>query len=106
VYHLFPNTVIATFPTRYVFIVLEPQAVGRTAFLTTVLGPREQRTGKGRNDEAAQRLLAMGGAEDLAAAQSVQRGLTAGANEALEFGLYESGIAHFHRNLDAALARP
>jgi choline monooxygenase len=34
----------------------------------------------------------------------VQQGLSAGANEFVEFGRHESAIGHFHATLDARLA--
>jgi phenylpropionate dioxygenase-like ring-hydroxylating dioxygenase large terminal subunit len=117
VYHLFPHAMVATFPGRVLVFVLEPLAVDRTRVLTYGLvvppgggaghpglpagdpaaaAPSDRRR---RNDD----LVAEGGAEDFAVARSVQRGLSGGANEYLEFGLFEGAIAHFHRTLDAAL---
>ncbi len=49
-------------------------------------------------------LLGAGAEQDFAVARAVQRGLASGANEHLDFGLFEGAIGHFHRTLDAALA--
>jgi hypothetical protein len=48
-------------------------------------------------------LIDAGAAEDRAVACRIQRGLASEANECFEFGRFEGAIAHFHRNLDAAL---
>ena len=42
-------------------------------------------------------------AEDYAIGESIQAGLSAGANEHLHFGLFEGTLAHFHRSLQSAL---
>jgi phenylpropionate dioxygenase-like ring-hydroxylating dioxygenase large terminal subunit len=106
VYQFFPNVMLATFPNRIFLVVLEPLAVDRTLQLTTVL------TNSPEQDERAQAFLARGaalvdrgGLEDREMVESGQRGLAAGANEFLEFGRFEAQIAHFHRQLSAALER-
>ncbi|HEX8803122.1 MAG TPA: SRPBCC family protein, partial [Acidimicrobiales bacterium] len=116
VYHLFPNVMVATFPGRRVLVVgLEPLAVDRTrvhidglvagrAVVSGAGGRREGGDGEDRRGGGGPDLVARGGAEDFTVARSVQRGLAAGANTHLEFGLFEGAIAHFHRMLDAALA--
>jgi phenylpropionate dioxygenase-like ring-hydroxylating dioxygenase large terminal subunit len=52
-----------------------------------------------RDAEFAER----GIAQDRAVVESIQRGMASGANEAYTFGLFESAIVHFHRNLHAML---
>ena len=104
VHHLFPNAVVVTFPAQVLVFVIEPRAVDRTTFVSFALGrppgaPGVPSPGRGGGTD----LLALGGAEDFAAARAVQRGLHSGANDHLTFGRHESAIAHFHRHLDAAL---
>jgi phenylpropionate dioxygenase-like ring-hydroxylating dioxygenase large terminal subunit len=98
VYHLFPNVMIATFPSQLLMIVLEPIATDRTMTFTyawrDVVNPQ-------RGDPG---LAPRGAAEDFQMARSIQRGLASGPNEYLQFGRFEGAIAHFHRTLDAALA--
>jgi len=98
VYHLFPNVMIATFPSQVLMIVLEPLATDRTMAVTyawrDVVNPP-----RGDPD-----LAPRGAAEDFRTARSIQRGLASGSNEYLQFGRFEGAIAHFHRTLDAALA--
>lgn len=105
VYHLFPNAMVATFPGRILMVALEPLAPDRTRQLTWVLsegdeGDAEASPARGRGAE----LVDAGATEDREVVCAAQRGLASGANEFLEFGLFESAIVHFHRTLHAALA--
>jgi choline monooxygenase len=105
VYHLFPNAVVATFPGLRLLFVLDPVAPAETrlvtfAFSTSAGGAAPPSGGEPRGERP---LLLDGVDEDFDAARSVQRGLARGANEFLEFGLYESAIGHFHRHLDRAI---
>ena len=108
VYHLFPNAMVATFPTNMFLVVLEPLALDRTLMITYLLakaGDGEHRA-RGSGQPAALRgldLVDAGGAEDRAVACAVQRGLASGANEFFEFGRFEGAIAHFHCALHAAI---
>lgn len=97
-YHLFPNVMIATFPTNVSVVVLEPLTLERTRVLSFVLS----RDGAPEPDYATA-FIDAGLSEDRAVACSIQQGLASGANEFLEFGRYEGAIGHFHRTLGAAL---
>jgi phenylpropionate dioxygenase-like ring-hydroxylating dioxygenase large terminal subunit len=98
VYHLFPNAIVATFPTQRLLFILEPLAVDETRMTTYAFSTDPSQTAPAGPD-----LLLDGGREDFDAARSVQRGLTSGANDFLEFGLFESAIRHFHVHLDEAV---
>jgi phenylpropionate dioxygenase-like ring-hydroxylating dioxygenase large terminal subunit len=106
VYQLFPNAMLATFPGRKLLFVLEPTAVDRTTMVTFAMTPdappRPPRQPRRASADGPD-LVALGGAQDFVAARAVQRGLTSGTNEHLEFGRNESGLIHFHQQLDAAL---
>jgi phenylpropionate dioxygenase-like ring-hydroxylating dioxygenase large terminal subunit len=103
--HLFPNAMVATFPGRIFVVSLDPLAPDRTRQLTWVLGDRDERGAEAPAASArGAELVQAGAAEDQEVVCSVQRGLASGANEFLEFGLFESAIGHFHRALGAALA--
>jgi phenylpropionate dioxygenase-like ring-hydroxylating dioxygenase large terminal subunit len=105
VYHLFPNAMVATFPGRVFLVALEPLAVDRTRQLTWVLGAGDEREAEaGTRRERGAALVDAGAAEDRDVACAIQRSLASGANEFLEFGLFEGAIGHFHRTLHAALA--
>jgi phenylpropionate dioxygenase-like ring-hydroxylating dioxygenase large terminal subunit len=104
VYHLFPNAIVATFPGRMIVVALEPLGVDRTRQVTYALSERAQ---DDRHAQAAlesgKKLVDGGAAEDREVVCAAQRGLASGANEFLEFGLFEGAIGRFHRALHAAL---
>jgi phenylpropionate dioxygenase-like ring-hydroxylating dioxygenase large terminal subunit len=104
VYHLFPNVMIATFPTHVTISVLEPLAIDRTRLVThtlsTMLDKEEDR------ETVARRLAFVnaGSIEDREVACSAQKGLSTGANQVFTFGLFEGAIRHLHVNLKRTLA--
>ncbi len=104
VYHLFPNVMIATFPTHVTISVLEPLAKDRTRLVThtlsTMLDKEEDR------DTVARRLAFVnaGSKEDREVACSAQKGLSSGANQVFTFGLFEGAIRHMHLNLAQTFA--
>jgi len=102
-YHFFPNVVIATFIGRIVVIAVEPISVGSSLLVTYSLTNRSQDDPGQAALQRGGELVNLGAAEDRAMACSVQRGLASGANEYLEFGLFEGAIAHFHSFLDWAI---
>jgi choline monooxygenase len=104
VYHLFPNVMLATFPDQVIAVVIDPVDIDHST--VTTYGMANSRvvnhnapTGGGRS------LLDQGALEDNAMSAGVQLGLSARANEFVEFGRHESAIGHFHATLDARLAR-
>ncbi|WP_315835296.1 aromatic ring-hydroxylating oxygenase subunit alpha [Bradyrhizobium prioriisuperbiae] len=103
VYHLFPNVMVATFPTNMIMTVLEPLAVDRTRIVTYTLsnlaGHEEGRTAIAQGRD----FVALGAAEDRDMACAAQRGLAARANDVFTFGLFEGAIRHLHRNLQAVI---
>src|SRR5262249_46385817 len=103
VIQLFPNTMIATFPGRTLVFVLEPSAVDRTTMVTFSLSSNAPMKRPRHTPANAPDLVALGGAQDFVAARAVQRGLTSGTNDHLEFGRNESGLIHFHHQLDLAV---
>lgn len=103
VYHLFPNVMLATFPTNTIMTVLEPLAVDRTRLITYTLSAMAQEE-EGRAAVAQGRnFVAAGALEDREVACAAQRGLASRANQFFTFGLFEAAIGHFHRQLYAAL---
>lgn len=103
VYHLFPNVVVSTFPDCMQVVVLEPLGLELTRqhmFLLANCGD------KGDALDAilkGQEFAKMGAIEDREVVLGAQRGLKAGANEFLEFGLFESAIGRFHEALTGEL---
>ena len=102
VYHLFPNAMVATFPTNTQMIVLEPLAIDRTKLLNWTLWDKA-----GEHDAAAvaqgRDFAQTGVAEDREMVAAIQRGLASGANEFFQYGLFEGAISQFHRNLHQIL---
>jgi phenylpropionate dioxygenase-like ring-hydroxylating dioxygenase large terminal subunit len=104
VYHLFPNVMIATFPTHVTISVLEPLTIARTRLVThtlsTMLDKEEER------ETVARRLAFVnaGAKEDREVACSAQKGLSTGANQVFTFGLFEGAIRHMHLNLAQTMA--
>lgn len=105
-YQVFPCAIVAVLSRHTAMAVLEPIDVQSTRVINYVLTNRA--TGGEAEREAAERDVSFvkqtGGTEDLAVTQAIQRSLASGANEVFTFGRHEGAIAHFHRELDAALA--
>jgi phenylpropionate dioxygenase-like ring-hydroxylating dioxygenase large terminal subunit len=105
VYHIFPNALITVLSNHTNLIVLEPVNVERTNVVRYTF---ENTSAAARTPEAVQRdtdFVATGAAEDREVVCAIQRGLASGANDSFVFGHFESAIVHFHRTLDAELAR-
>lgn len=104
VYHLFPNVMVATFPTNIATVILEPRAIDRTLLVTYTLSDRGDETVETHVDlKRAGDFVNAGAVEDREVAAAIQQGLKSGANDFFEYGRFESLIGHFHRTLDAAL---
>jgi phenylpropionate dioxygenase-like ring-hydroxylating dioxygenase large terminal subunit len=107
VYHLFPNALVTILSRHAALVVLEPLAVDRTRVVSYSLADScDEREAL----EAAARDAAFvnetGAAEDRDIVRAIQRSLSSGANDVFTFGRFEGLIAHFHRNLTAALSKP
>jgi len=104
VYHLFPNAMVATFPTTIVMVVVEPLTVDRSTLVTYALTSPRNRDGNGRAAvQSGGEFVDAGALEDREVACAIQQGLASRANEFFEFGRFEAAICHFHRVLHAAL---
>jgi phenylpropionate dioxygenase-like ring-hydroxylating dioxygenase large terminal subunit len=100
VYHLFPNVLISTFPGCLQVVVIEPIDESTTCQHTYLITDIDE------NDTElldsifeGQKFAAKGAIEDQKIVLSAQRGLLSGANEYLEFSLFESAISHLHTHL-------
>lgn len=100
VYHLFPNVVISTFPGCMQVVILEPIDESTTRQHTYLVSDVDE-TETELLDAVfeGQKFAAKGAIEDLQIVLSAQRGLTSGANEFLEFGLFETAIVRLHTHL-------
>ena len=111
VYHLFPNVVVSTSPGQMGVMIAEPETLERTRMVNFMVGPPRQGSVDGQPATAPLRPKPKKGpdyqlaqAEDQAMVTSAQRGLATGANEFLEFGLFEAAIVRFYERLHAALS--
>ena len=104
VHHLFPNVIVAALSHHLTMVVLEPETTNRTRLVTYQLETPKAVNGGGL--EVATRdmdFVNVGAAEDQAIACAVQRGFVSGANDYVEFGLFEGAITHFHQQLHHVL---
>ena len=105
VYHVFPNVLVTILSRHTNLVVLEPLSLSRTRQhnWTIANDAGEQALAEAKRDQDF--VGNTGALEDRAVVISIQQALTSNANEAFIFGKYESLIVHFHRMLDAALAK-
>ena len=105
-YQLFPATILIMSPDYVNLMVLMPQAVGRTLVEDFMLIPEPPRTAEEEEHwEKSWRILDEGvfAAEDYRAAALQQQGLSSGSLAELTIGTLETGIHHFHEQVEAAL---
>ena len=103
VYHLFPNVMLATFPTNINISVLEPLAADRTMMVDYLLTNQPADEAGDSLVRVGQDFVARGFAEDVEMTTASQRGLRAAANAHFTFGLFEAAIARLHGELAARL---
>jgi len=106
-YQLFPATILIMSPEYLNLMVLMPQAAGRTLVEDFMLIPAAPASAQEEARWARSwALLDEGvfGAEDFRAAALGQQGLETGTLSELTLGTLETGIRHFHDQVEAALA--
>ena len=106
-YQLFPATIMIMSPDYVNLMVLMPQSVGRTLVEDFMLIPEPPRTPEEIDHwERSWTLLDEGvfAGEDYRAAALGQAGLSSGSIDVLTLGTLETGIRHFHDQVEKALA--
>jgi glycine betaine catabolism A len=106
-YQLFPATIIIMSPDYVNLMVLMPQETGRTLVEDFMLIPEAPDSPEEIDHwERSWTLLDEGvfGAEDYHAAALGQSGLSSGSLETVTLGTLETGIRHFHDQVESALA--
>jgi Rieske 2Fe-2S family protein len=108
VHLIFPNTIMVYHPDYISHIGVYPEAADQSLFVHTMLVPEPPADDKAHAHWSRSFDLIDGGvfnAEDLVVCESIQRGLTSGANERLVLGGLEQNLRHFHATVEAALAQ-
>lgn len=105
-FHVFPNTLILVEPDHIGVLHLWPLGIDRTRLTSYTLVPEPVASDKARAYwDANNAILYHAIDEDFAMGESIQRGLSSGANTDLVFGAFEHALAHFHAQVDARLGR-
>jgi glycine betaine catabolism A len=107
-YVVFPNTVLILHPDYTSVLTMTPVAPDRTTFVHMMLIPQAPRTEAEEAHWAKSFALIDEGVflrEDLAVVEAMQRGIAAGADQALLFGELEHPALWFHESLARAMAR-
>lgn len=99
-YHLFPSTLILVQPDHAAVLNVWPIGTDRANVSSYVLIPERARSDKARGYwKANADILYHATDEDFAMGESIQRGLSSGANRELVFGSFEHSLAHFHASI-------
>jgi phenylpropionate dioxygenase-like ring-hydroxylating dioxygenase large terminal subunit len=96
VYFVFPCSFISILPDHASFITFLPDGLGNTAVESQVFVPRRGDDGYWQKNAA---LFAQTISEDMALAESIQRGIVEEPTDIFTFATFEYAIAHFHREL-------
>jgi hypothetical protein len=96
-YHLFPNTLVLIEPDHAAVLHVWPKGPRHTTVASYLLVPEPPLTDKARAYWSANADVLYGATdEDFAMGESIQQGLTSGANREVVFGAFEHALAHFH----------
>jgi phenylpropionate dioxygenase-like ring-hydroxylating dioxygenase large terminal subunit len=98
--HVFPNTLVLFEPDHMAVLHVAPTGPGRCEVRSYTLVPEAPNTDKARRYWDANNAILYGATdEDFERGESIQAGITSGANDVLTFGRFEHGLAHFHREI-------
>jgi hypothetical protein len=96
-FHVFPNTLVLIEPSYAAVLQMWPQGPARTLLIAYTLMAQPPSTEDDRAYWAGNNAVLYGAiAEDLAKGESIQLGLSSGANREVVFGAFEHALAHFH----------
>ncbi len=104
-FHLFPNTLVLVQPDHAAVVHVWPDGPARTRFTSYTVVPELPATDQARAHwDLNNDILYRATEEDFAMGESIQRGLSSGANVDLVFGSFEHSNAHFHAEIASRLA--
>jgi phenylpropionate dioxygenase-like ring-hydroxylating dioxygenase large terminal subunit len=100
-FHLFPNTLILIEPGHAAVLHMWPQGPARTVLTAYTLLAEPPVNEAERAYWAASNAVLYGAIEDdFARGESIQLGLSSGANREVVFGTFEHALAQFHAEID------
>jgi phenylpropionate dioxygenase-like ring-hydroxylating dioxygenase large terminal subunit len=103
-FHIFPNTLVLVQPDHAAIFHAFPDGPTRTRFTSYTAVPEAPLTPKARAHWDANNAILYGATdEDFALGESIQRGLSSGANDDIVFGAFEHALAHFHAEIERRL---
>lgn len=106
-YHLFPNTLALVQPDHVSVFHVHPDGSAACAVDAYTLLPEPPANDKARDYWRKNiDILHTAIREDFVMGESIQAGLTSGANEVVRFGRYEQSLAWFHDAVAAAVQPP
>ncbi|MEM9300760.1 MAG: SRPBCC family protein [Pseudomonadota bacterium] len=104
-YSLFPNTQLLVMQDHIAWIWMTPVSAAQTRLRIATLAPASEiNAGQAEHWERNQAITMTTLAEDFTIGESIQAGLSSGANEDLLFGRFEGALETFNGLVDAALA--
>jgi len=105
VYHLVPNTVLIQQVDHIELYQIFPDGPNRSSALISLYAPTEPVTDKARQywKRNLDLLIQVTETEDFIMCEQIQRSFRSGAQESIQFGRNEPGLAHYHATLDQLL---
>ena len=106
-FHLFPNTLVLVQPDHTAVLHVWPNGATRATVASYLVVPEPPDSDKARGYWDANAAVLHGATEeDFAMGESIQRGLSSGANREVVFGAFEHALGHFHSEVERHTRAP